>query len=68
MKKHADGEIVEKARDQIIGHVEVDTDMVDISVDLKDEKGRTHTYVVSFKREEEEAWKAFDIMEVTMEG
>ena len=67
--KHSNGEIVDKARDQIIGHVEVDTDLLDISVDMKDEKGKTHTYLVSFKREPNgEAWKAFDIAEVTVEG
>ena len=63
--KHSNGEIVDKARDGLIGHVEVDTDLLDISVDMKDEKGKTHTYVVSFRRDGMEAWKAFDIMEVT---
>lgn len=62
--KHSNSEIVDKARDSIIEHVEVATDLVDISVDLKDEKGKTHTYLVSFRRDGEEAWRAFDIMEV----
>ena len=67
--KHPDGEIIEKAREHIKGHVEVDTDMVEITADLEDEKGKIHTYLVSFKREPNgEAWKAFDIAEVSVEG
>ena len=63
--KHSNGEIVDKALDQIIGHVEVAADLLDISVEMKDEKGKMHTYLVSFRRDGMEAWKAFDILEVT---
>ena len=66
--KRPDGEIVDKARDQIRGHVGVNTDMIEISVDLEDKKGLTHTYLVSFRRENEETWKAFDITEVSVDG
>lgn len=63
--KHPDGEIIEKAREEIIGRVEVDTDMIEITVDMEGEKGKMHTYLVSFKREKDgESWKAFDIAEV----
>lgn len=63
--KYPDEEIIEKARTQI-GLEDVLDDIIDIAVDFEDEEGMRHSYVVSFKRDPFlEAWRAFDITEVS---
>ena len=67
--KYPDGEIIEKARSQITGQEELIGDTIDIAVDFRDEQGLTHSYVVSFKRDPyAEAWRAFDITDVSTGG
>ena len=61
--KDPDGEIVQRARERMRELVQANTDMVDIPVTYEDEQGVSHNYVVSFKREAGDSWKAFDITE-----
>jgi hypothetical protein len=63
--KHAEEEIIEKAR-LLIGLEEVLDDIIDIAVDFEDEAGLKHSYVVSFKRDPFAVdWRAFDVTEVS---
>jgi hypothetical protein len=67
--KYPDGEIIEKARTKITDLEKVDEDILDITVDFEDADDMIHSYVVSFKRDPfAEAWRAFDITEVSTQG
>jgi hypothetical protein len=66
--KYPKEQIIEKARHKITERAQVIDNAIDIAVDFEDDEKLTHSYVVSFRREAGEEWKAFDITEISTQG
>ncbi|WP_207422652.1 hypothetical protein [Desertivirga brevis] len=64
MRAHTDEEILEKAAAQEKRQDMVKDNKVDIAVDLDDENGTCHTYVVTFQQEND-SWKCLQIEELS---
>ena len=65
MKAHTDKEIIEKASALPKNADEIKDNRVDIAVDLDDEHGTTHTYVVNFCKDEGGSWQAAEVSELS---
>ena len=65
MKAHTDKEIIEKASALPKNADEIKDNRVDIAVDLDDEHGTTHTYVVNFCKDESGSWQAAEVSELS---
>lgn len=68
MRIYADEEIIEKAYLKTKHPNEVSENTIDITVDFDDEKGLTHSYVVTFKKGESSdspGWIPSEINEIS---
>lgn len=52
MKKYTDQQIIEKAFSKIENESQNNQDVIDIAVDFEDGHQKTHSYVVTFKKDE----------------
>jgi hypothetical protein len=66
MKAHSDDEIIKLASKEIQPEL-VRDNKIDIAVDLEDEHGTMHTYVVTFQcnNQEKKDWKFLEINELS---
>lgn len=64
MRAHSDEEILKKAVAQEKQQDMVKDNKIDIAVDLDDEHGTCHTYVVTFQQENDD-WKCLQIDEIS---
>ena len=66
MKAHSDDEIIKLASKEIQADL-VRDNKIDIAVDLEDEHGTTHTYVVTFQCNDQDrsGWKFLEINELS---
>ena len=64
MKAHTDEQIISKASLAEKNQEQIKDDKIDIAVDLDDETGTCHTYVVTFDRSSGE-WKPVEVEEVS---
>lgn len=63
-KAHSDKEIIEAAASKDKNSVPVKDGQIDIVVDLDDKHGVTHSYVVTYKKENK-AWLPFQVTELS---
>lgn len=65
MRAHTDEEIIQKASAEEKDPNEIKDNRIDVAVDLEDIHGTTHTYVVSFCKDENGNWKALEVSELS---
>ncbi|HEY0054452.1 MAG TPA: hypothetical protein VGB63_03760 [Pedobacter sp.] len=65
MRAHTDEQIIAKASSEEKNLKDITDNRVDITVDLEDENGTTHTYVVNFCRDAGGGWQAVEVSELS---
>ena len=65
MRAHTNEEIIKRASPEEKNEEEVRDNRIDITVDLDDEHGTTHTYVVNFCRDVGGGWQAGEVTELS---
>ncbi|WP_423148254.1 hypothetical protein [Rubrolithibacter danxiaensis] len=68
MRIHTDQEIIEKAASKVQNCSLAENNTADITVNFEDDKGLTHSYVVTFIKSENgstQQWKASEINEIS---
>ncbi|HEY1024287.1 MAG TPA: hypothetical protein VGE26_03925 [Sphingobacteriaceae bacterium] len=64
MKSHSDEEIIRKASAVPKDEQEITDNRIDVAVDLDDDHGTAHTYVVTFQRSDDD-WRVIEINELS---
>lgn len=64
MRPHSNQEIIRKASEKEKNQDEIKNNRIDIAVDMDDNHGVTHTYVVTFERAADD-WNAIDVNELS---
>jgi hypothetical protein len=65
MRAHTDEEIIKCASAEEKDARDVKNDRIDVTVDMDDEHGTAHTYVVNFCRNEDGSWQAVEVSELS---
>jgi cytoplasmic iron level regulating protein YaaA (DUF328/UPF0246 family) len=65
MRAHTDQEIIELASKEEKNPKDVTDNRVDITVDMEDENGTAHTYVVNFCKNEGGEWQVVEVSELS---
>ena len=65
MRAHTNDEIIDRASAMEKNAEEIKDDRIDITVDMDDEHGTTHTYVVNFCRNNNGNWQASEVSELS---
>lgn len=65
MKAHSDKDIVDFASTKEKNPTDIKNNRIDIAVDMEDEHGTAHTYVVNFCRNSDGSWEASDVSELS---
>jgi hypothetical protein len=65
MRAHTDEEIIAKATTVEKNFHEIQGDRIDITVDLDDEHGTCHTYVVNFCMNSDGSWQPAEVSELS---
>lgn len=65
MRAHTDEEIIRRASAVEKKPEEIKDNRIDIAVDMEDEHGTVHTYVVNFCRDTQGSWEATEVSELS---
>jgi hypothetical protein len=65
MRAHTDEEIIKRASAEEKNLKDIKDNRIDITVDMEDEHGTTHTYVVNFCRKDDGYWQVVEVSELS---
>jgi hypothetical protein len=65
MRSHTDEEIIERAFKEEKDLKAMKNNRLDVTVDMDDEHGTAHTYVVNFCKDNDGSWKALEVSEIS---
>ena len=65
MRAHSDQEIIERASAEEKNPKDIQNNSINITVDMDDEHGTAHTYVVNFSKDKEGNWKPVEVSELS---
>jgi hypothetical protein len=65
MRSHTDEAIIERASNEEKDLKAMKNNRLDVAVDMDDEHGTAHTYVVNFCKADDGSWKALEVSEIS---
>ncbi len=65
MRSHTDEEIIERASKEDKDLKAMKNNRLDVTVDMDDEHGTAHTYVVNFCKADDGNWRVLDVTEIS---
>lgn len=65
MRAHTDEEIIKRASVEDKNANDIKDNRIDVTVDMEDEHGTAHTYVVNFCKNNEGNWQVAEVSELS---